>query len=182
AVATTMFFGLAPALQATRLELVRTMRGEVTRDARPGRARRTLITVQVGASALLVICAAVLLRGVFAAATREPGVRTSDTLRVSIENESRRSAVLAALAADPVVAVVAASSFSTRGVIETSVPAGAAAGSVPSRMGADLLHVSSGFFDVLGLDIVSGRGFSPAERTAAAGVAVISEVVARQLW
>jgi predicted permease len=85
ATAATMFFGLAPALQATRLELVRTMRGEVARDARPGRARRILITVQVGASALLVICAAVLLRGVFAAATREPGIRTSDTLRVSIE-------------------------------------------------------------------------------------------------
>jgi hypothetical protein len=49
-------------------------------------------------------------------------------------------------------------------------------------MGAGLLHVSSGFFDVLGLDIISGRGFSPAERTAAAGVAVLSEGIARQLW
>ena len=35
AIVSTVFFGLAPALQATRLELVRTMRGEVTRDARP---------------------------------------------------------------------------------------------------------------------------------------------------
>jgi predicted permease len=34
----TVLFGLAPALQATRLELVRTMRGEITRDARPGPA------------------------------------------------------------------------------------------------------------------------------------------------
>ena len=40
AIVSTVFFGLVPALQATRLELVRTMRGEVTRDARPGRARQ----------------------------------------------------------------------------------------------------------------------------------------------
>ena len=80
AVVSTVFFGLAPALQATRLDLVRTMRGEVTRDARPRRARQTLIAVQVGASALLLICAAIFLRGAFAAATQDPGVRTSDTL------------------------------------------------------------------------------------------------------
>ena len=38
AIVSTVFFGLAPALQATRLDLVPTMRGQVTRDARP-RAR-----------------------------------------------------------------------------------------------------------------------------------------------
>ena len=63
AIVSTAFFGLAPALQATRLELVRTMRGELTRDARPGRARHALIAVQVGASALLLICAVIFLRG-----------------------------------------------------------------------------------------------------------------------
>ena len=35
---------------------------------------------------------------------------------------------------------------------------------------------------MLGLDLVSGRGFTPAERTAEAGVAVVSESLARQLW
>jgi predicted permease len=39
----TMVFGLAPALQATRIEPIRTIRGEVLRDARPGRARNVLI-------------------------------------------------------------------------------------------------------------------------------------------
>ena len=36
AVMASVMFGLAPALQATRIELVRTMRGEFTRDARQG--------------------------------------------------------------------------------------------------------------------------------------------------
>ena len=97
AIVSTVFFGLAPALHATRLDLVRTMRGEVTRDARPRRARHALIAVQVGASALLLICAAIFLRGAFAAATKDPGVRTSDTVRISIEdNEPRRAALLQA--------------------------------------------------------------------------------------
>ena len=52
----TIVFGLAPALQATRIEPIRTIRGEVVRDARPGRARNILIGVQVSASALLLIC------------------------------------------------------------------------------------------------------------------------------
>src|SRR6185436_15040413 len=53
----TVMFGLAPALQSTRLELVRAMRGEVTRDARPSRVRQLLIGSQVTASALLLVCA-----------------------------------------------------------------------------------------------------------------------------
>ena len=121
AIVSTVFFALVPALQATRLELVRTMRGDVTRDARPDRARHALIAVQVGASALLLICAAIFLRSAFAAATVDPGVRTSDTVMVYIVNEPRRAALLQAVTAHPSVAAVAASSQRTLAVAETSV-------------------------------------------------------------
>ena len=185
AIVSTVFFGLVPALQATRLELVRTMRGEVTRDARPGRARHALIAVQVGASALLLICAAIFLRGAFAAATVDPGVRTSDTVMVSIANEPRRAALLQAVTAHPSVAAVAASSQPTRAVAETSVSAEATAGrpaEMSSRLPVEQMAVSPEYFDVLGIDVVSGRGFTQAERTAEAGVVVVSETVARRLW
>jgi hypothetical protein len=179
AIVSTVFFGLAPALQATRLDLVPTMRGEVTREARPGRARHALIAVQVGASALLLICAVIFLRGALAAATAAPGVRTSDTVRVSIANEPRRAALLQAVRAHPVVVAVAASSRQTRGVIDTSVSSGAAG---PSRLPVGQLAVSSEYFEVLGVDVVSGRGFTQAERTEEAGVVIVSETIARQLW
>ena len=181
AIVSTVFFGLVPALQATRLELVRTMRGEVTRDARPGRARHALIAVQVGASALLLICAAIFLRGALAAATADPGVRTSDTVRVSIANEPRRAALLQAVTAHPsgggrgrVVARPTRGSRSTR-----PYPLRRAG---PSRLPVDQQAVSPEYFDVLGIDVVSGRGFTPAERTAEAGVVVVSETIARRLW
>jgi predicted permease len=171
AIVSTVFFALVPALQATRLELVRTMRGDVTRDARPDRARHALIAVQVGASALLLICAAIFLRGAFAAATVNPGVRTSDTMVVYIVNESRRAALLQAVTAHPSVAAVAASSQRTLAVAETS-----------SRAPVDLIAVSPEYFDVLDIDVVRGRGFTQAERTAEAGVVVVTEMVARRFW
>jgi predicted permease len=174
AAVSTVFFGLAPALQATRLDVVRTMRGEVTRDARPRGARQMLIAVQVGASALLLICAVIFLRGAFATATQDPGIRTSDTLRISIEVEKQRATILQDLRTDPSVAIVAALSHPTRGFIETSVS--------QSRMPVEQVAVSSEYFTVLGLDLVNGRGFTPAERTAEAGVAVVSQSLARQLW
>jgi predicted lysophospholipase L1 biosynthesis ABC-type transport system permease subunit len=74
ALAATGFFALMPALQATRIEPVRTLRGELVKDARPGRARNVLIGVQVFASALLLICAAIFLRSAIA---------SSDSIRVS---------------------------------------------------------------------------------------------------
>ena len=184
AVMSTMFFGLAPALQATRLELVPTMRGEVTRNARPSRARHALIAIQVGASALLLICAVIFLRGALAAAGAKPGVRTIDTVRVYIANEPRRAALLQAVTTHPVVVTVAAWSRQPRGVIDTSVSSGAASAGAAglSRLPVGVGAVSSEYFDVLGIDVVSGRGFTQAERTAEAGVVVVSETIARQLW
>ena len=187
AIVSTVFFGFVPALQATRLELVRTMRGEVTRDARPDRARQALIAVQVGASALLLICAAIFLRGAFAAATVDPGVRTSDTVMVTIANEPRRAALLQAVTAHPSVAAVAASSQPTLAVAETetSVSAEATAGraaEMSSRLPVEQMTVSPEYFDVLDIDVVTGRGFTQAERIAEAGVVVVSETIARRLW
>ena len=168
AILSTLFFGLVPALHATRLELVRTMRGELTRDARPGRARQILIAAQVGASALLLISAAIFLRGAFAAATVDPGVRTIDTVTVAIPNEPRRAALLQAVRAHPLVAAVAASSPPTEAVAD-------------SRL-VDQMAVSPEYFEVLGIDVVRGRRFTTAERSVEAGVVVVSDTAARRLW
>jgi hypothetical protein len=51
-----------------------------------------------------------------------------------------------------------------------------------ARVPVEVLAVSSEYFDVLGVDVVSGRGFTQAERTLEAGVVVVHETVARQLW
>jgi hypothetical protein len=44
------------------------------------------------------------------------------------------------------------------------------------------LAVSSEYFNVLGFEVVSGRNFTRVERTVDAGVAIVSETIARHLW
>jgi putative ABC transport system permease protein len=196
AIVSTMFFALAPALQATRLELVRAVRGEVVRDARPGRARNILVALQVTASVLLLICSAVFLRSALAAATIDPGIRAADAVMVDVPNEQIRSAVLDAVRRDPSITSVAASWPGALGppraaFAEASPSAkGSASAKAASDTSADTRgksavgykFVSPEFFSVLGIDIVRGRGFAQTERSASVAIAVVSESVARQLW
>jgi predicted permease len=177
AIVATVGFGLSPALQATRLELVRTIRGEVISDARPGRARNALIWLQVTAAALLLVCSAVFLRSAMAASSVDPGIRTTDTVIIDLVNEQVRSEMVEAVRAEPRVAAVAASSP------DALARPRAAFASAPGRTSpVAYRQVSPEYFDVLGIAIVRGRAFSPVERSATAAVAVVSERVARQLW
>ncbi len=177
AVIASVMFGLAPALQATRIELVRTMRGEITRDARPGRTRNVLIGLQVTASALLLISCGVFLRSALASSTADPGIRTSDTAIVPVVNERLRQQVVDAVTRDPLIAAVAAAFpdpvFGSRPAL---------AESEQSKSSAAYKFVSAEFFSVLGIDIVRGRTFNAAESSADAGVAIVDESFARLMW
>ncbi len=179
AMVTTLLFALAPALQATRVEPLQAIRGEVVRDARPGRARDLLVALQVTGSALLLVCAAVFLRSAWAAAAVDPGVRTDGIVTVGVLNEQRREAILEAVKSEPLVASVAASWPSFMGGLGGS-PASAEGASGKSTV--TYQFVSPEYFGVLGIDLVRGRGFAETERSAGAAVAVVSETTARQLW
>jgi predicted permease len=170
----TLFFGLAPALQATRIEPVRTIRGEVVRDTRPGRARNFLIGLQVSASALLLICAAVFLRSAFSAAAFNSGMRTSDTVVVQIVNEQTRNAIVQAVTAEPSVAGVAAS--------WPDAPRPAFAETGGGKVAVAYRLVSPEYFSVVDIAVVRGRPFTPAERTSNLSIAIVSETTARALW
>jgi predicted permease len=177
AAVSTMCFGLAPALQATRVEPIRTMRGEVVRDARPGRAREFLIGLQVSASALLLICAAVFLRSAFASATADPGIRTSDTLLIGITNERTRTEIVQAVTAEPSIATVSAV---WPGALGEGRAALAETANAKATIGYRL--VSPETFGVLDIAVVHGRPFAPDERTLNHSVAIVSETTAHALW
>ena len=177
AAVSTICFGLLPALQTTRIEPVRTMRGEIVRDARPGRARNVLIGMQVGASALLLICATVFLRSAFAVTKEDPGIRTSDTIIVPIGDERYRPAMLEAVTTEPGVAAVAASwppvAFGPRTAL---------ADAAGTKSTVAYRFVSPEYFAVLGIAVVRGRTFMTDERAPALPLAVVSERTALTLW
>ena len=176
AIAATAFFAVVPALHATRIEPVRTLRGELIKDARPGRARNILIGVQVLASALLLICAAIFLRSAISASEFNPGFRTADTLLIDAVNDSKRDAMLQALANDSTVTALA-------GVRPPllALPPRAFGDAGAGKVALSYKYVSAGYFDVLGIPIVRGRTFTTAESDDHP-VAVVSESVARTLW
>ena len=166
-----------PALQATRIEPMRTLRGEVIKDARPRRSRNILIGLQVGASALLLICSAVFLRSALASAMVDPGMRTSDTVFVDVINEPKRQMMVQAVTTDPSVMSVAA----TRPDV-LSAPRAALVQASSAKANVSYKFVSPEYFDVLDIPIVRGRGFTDEERSGTLPVAIVSQSTAHTLW
>jgi putative ABC transport system permease protein len=177
AMAATAFFALMPALQATRLDPVRTLRGELVKSARPGRARNVLIGIQVFASALLLILAAIFLRSAIASSHFDPGFRTVDTMIIQIVNEPKRTAMVEAIASEPTVTTYAA----VRPGVLTWPDAGVAAVGA-SRTAILYKFVSPEYFEAFDIPIVRGRSFTPAERDGEHPVVIVSESTARKLW
>ena len=177
ALVATAFFALVPALQATRVEPVRTIRGEVMPDAKPERARSILIALQVAASALLLISSAVFLRSAFASATVDPGMRTADTVIVEVVNEPMRQRMMQAVRADSSVAMVGASWPDVLGATRAGL-----AEADGRKATVSIKFASPEYFSVLDIPIVRGRGFSAAEAAGHLPVALLSETMARELW
>jgi predicted permease len=176
AMAATAFFALVPALRATRIEPVRTLRGELVNDARPGRARNILIGVQVFASALLLICSAIFLRSAISSSEFNPGFRTADTLLIDAFTGDKRDAMLHALGSDPTVTAIAG----VRPML-LALPPRAFGDAGAGKVALSYKRVSAAYFDVLGVSIVRGRAFTAAEGDDHP-VAIVSESTARALW
>lgn len=179
ALMSAVIFGLAPAIQATRADVMIAARGEFTSDIRPVRLRNTLVVVQVTACVLLLICAGVLLRGANAMKQFDIGFRTRNVLALTIA-ESLRSRTIEQLFSEPEIQSIAAvGSIPLNGLLPSiSISARA----VSRGTQAWYNHVSPEYFELLDIPILSGRNFTATDANSAASVVVISEAMARQLF
>jgi predicted permease len=83
ALATALLFGVAPALQATRLDLLMTLKdlaGAVTGNTGSARFRKTLVTVQVALSFLLLMGAGLFARTLANLKNTRTGFKSAQTL------------------------------------------------------------------------------------------------------
>ena len=190
-------FGLLPALRATRVDLVSTLKDEGTafggRIAR-SRLRNGLVVAQVTLSMVLLLVSGLLLRGAIRGAAIDPGYETKNllflrpVLRQADYDQTRaqqyREGLAARLEALPgiqriswaLVAPLSGMRFST-----TITLAGESTAGGQSR-DAFYNAVTPDYFETIGTPIIRGRVFTEEERRAGVAVAVVSESTARNLW
>ncbi len=195
AIPSTLVFGLVPALRATRLDPLATMRGSAagaTQGIERVFLRRGLVVSQVALTTVLLLGSAMMVRGVQAATNLDPGFRRHDVVAVSpslahngydsVRTERFMEEFLARLATVPGV----------KGVTRGNVPMETAEYAMITRPGelvaegtrwnGEFNAVDENFFEVLDIDLVRGRTFTRAEVLADAPVAVISQRTAAALW
>jgi predicted permease len=190
-----LLFGLVPALQATQLNLLRSLRGEAPVGRWQRRLGGTVVVAQVALSVMLLFSAGVLVRGMMTALRVDPGFRAEQAVSVSLspegaayEDASRKAAffaeVVRRLDADPEIAAAGLASavlldFAPELVV--GLP-----GKVLPEPGAERrVHfnaVTPGVIELLGIPLLRGRTLRSQDREGAPLVAVVNETMARRLW
>jgi len=196
-VASAVLFGLAPALQSTRANLVPALKAGGAAPGKRGRflGRNALVMAQVAGSLLLLVVATQAYRGAGNLLSSPAGFRTDHILMASFNptlardsteqaNEfyrrlQERARTLpgvksAALAqAMPIVPASPAIRVIPEGV---QLPTGTEAVSVFSNT------VSDGYFRTLGVPLVEGREFAVTDRADSAPVVIVNELFAHKYY
>ena len=180
AVLAAVLFGLAPALQSTRPNVVQATRGDFDTDFRPSRLRNGLVIAQVTVCVVLLVCAGILLRNVGRMQRLDLGLRTAGVVRLDAhEVAGARERLLEILSTRADVRLLAAATdppFSRR---FPTVPAGTIGGRV-AQTSYDF--VTASYFGLLDIPIVRGRTFTAEEERAGAAVVIVSEATAHTFW
>ena len=193
-VLTGIGFGLAPALQASRLDLNSSMKGDGTIGASGKRGRRLLLNTMVGCQLavcmVLLIASGLLLRALYYAQTVDPGFAMNGVAAMFLD--------LGGDGYDPAHATQFMIQFRERlgsvpGVMEVaqaecaplshdfSMDRFTIAGGSNRVVPIEYNHVSPNYFSLLGIPIVLGRGFSAQDTHHTAGI-IVTESTAHKLW
>src|SRR5438477_5658947 len=89
------------------LNVMQAARGDFSSEFRPVRLRNSLVVGQITVCVLLLITAAILLRGIKRIQTIDSGLSTRDNIEMVLEEKSR-ARVLDRLSSDPMVQILAA--------------------------------------------------------------------------
>ncbi|HEX9918310.1 MAG TPA: ABC transporter permease [Pyrinomonadaceae bacterium] len=195
---TGILFGLAPALQASRQNLLSALKDdtgapEVRGFGRFG-LRNGLVVLQVALSLILLICAGLFMRSLRAASTADPGFDAENVLLTHMEmrgvkmgreeQELFYQRVQEQVAALPGVRAVALSYIVpiSGGGMRNSVWIEGYQPRPNEDTELNTNIVSPNYFKTLGIPLVNGRDFGTADTAKAPGVVVINEEFARRYF
>jgi len=198
AVLTGVLFGLAPALQASRVNLHEaikdTARGSASRSTR--RLNDVFVVGQLALSLVLLVGAALLLESFKNLLSVDPGFRASNvwTGRVDLPtNNYPDDARVRGFYGRLLESVEHLPGVQVAGLCQRLPFFGGGDGNTFSAEGREpppnepLLQawyrdVSPGYFEAMGIPILSGRTFSGADTDTSPLVAVVDETLARRFW
>jgi predicted permease len=187
---TGVAFGLAPALRATRPDLVSALKERRTNGTTGRRVtlRDALVVGQVTVCTVLLICCGLFLRSLQAARNIDPGFAHRNVLLLAFDpglNGYRPERVRALL--DAVTDRVAALPGVQAVALTSSVPLnmeGTQNAFVPAEgedsVSADIYSVSPRFFETLGIPFLSGEDFRPGG--AGEDIVVVNQAVADKAY
>jgi predicted permease len=196
AIATSVLFGLVPALQAARADLVTAMRGDGSgAGPRRLRLRQVFVVAQIAMSVLLVVCGLLLVRSLRQAGSIHPGFETDnvevagfdfrlagydeETGRLVHEQILSRVGQVAGVRS---VAFAAMSPLTGDGLGLGALTRPDQAGDAPDRIRADWNVVTPRYFETMRSTLVRGRMFTDADRATTPPVAIVNETFARRVW
>ncbi|HUQ80253.1 MAG TPA: ABC transporter permease [Gemmatimonadaceae bacterium] len=191
---TGILFGLAPALQSTKPALVPALKGASATGVSRSRATRALVVAQMALSIILLVSAGLFLRNVRAAvsidkgfdsenlllASLDPGVQGYDRAR-TVELYRRLEERLRAL---PNVKAVAFAAMVPLGLSDqqTGVSIPGYTPSANENLSIDYNVITPGYFEAMGIPLMSGRGIVATDDSAAAGAVVVNQQFARRFF
>jgi macrolide transport system ATP-binding/permease protein len=195
-VLTGALFGLLPALQATRPDLVTALKDEVSRGGyRRSLTRNGLVVVQVSLSLVLLICAGLMLRGLQRAQSLNPGLVPEHALEMSFDlslqgydaprSREFKRRLLERVRSLPDVQYAGLSnsvplslSMNNNPIYVEGQPEQSGA-NVPMAMNS---WATAGFLSAMGTRLLEGRDFTEQDGESNRPVAIVNETFARRFW
>jgi putative ABC transport system permease protein len=195
---TGLVFGLAPALQAGRLDLQEALRDGARGSGQSrsrARLRNALVMIEVAMALILLVGASLFVRSFLNLQSASPGFDTAPLLTARFfmtggtyatvaQKAQRVDDVMRRVEALPGVVAAFASNFvpldggggSGHAIVDGRA---APAGEEPAIL---FTAVTPHLYRTMGLAILRGRDFSDAEGAGRAPVAVVNETMAKKLW
>jgi predicted permease len=194
---TGLLFGLVPALQLSRPQLVDHLKDRTNRPSGYGHLfalRNVLVMAQVALSLVTLVGAGLFLRSLQNAQRTDPGFDTTHLMLLSFDTGAEgysgessvafERSVLDRVQALPMVkgAVLASTGLFGGGLSRTVFPEGVDPNDRRNGRLTPLNQVGPGYFETVGIPIVRGRALTDADRAETPMAAVVNETMARRLW
>ena len=192
-----LLFGLAPALQASRPDLVRALKSEIPMTgSRRYRfnLRKTLVVLQVGLSLFALITAGLFVRSLQKASEVNPGFITENMLLMGLDlGSAAYTEAQGKVFHRRLLDGVSALSGVKEATIARDRPFGGGflrsvfiEGRDPGPSGRGVLvqtnYIGPRFFQTLGIPLQRGRDFNDGDNEKSQNVVIINESMAAQFW